>query len=84
MRKTFAVRSLVENANTMLKTSVVSKDFREGVISLLETSLHETGNYRGYRYLDGTEVPPREKPGVIMGENGLDNIFPDTTRRRYF
>jgi hypothetical protein len=31
--------------------------FRQGVESVLEIILHETGNYKGYMYLDGIDNP---------------------------
>ena len=77
-RKTIEVTALVDIVNGMCKDSVAaSKDIRQGAMFLLEEALHETGNYRGFRYLLKDEVSDGV-PGVNY-LNGLPH--PDYTAR---
>lgn len=89
-RKTVDVKPILERVNHMLKTPdstlrLTGKDgadltpeqaFRLGIASLLETILHESGNYAGYNY----------QPGLgITFENGAENpTFVDDSRRFYY
>lgn len=51
-RKTFNVSELVDMVNHLCKDSVPeSAGIRQGAMLVLERVLHETGNYRGFRYL---------------------------------
>jgi hypothetical protein len=83
-RKTIPVGKIVDKVNLMLAKTVGSMESRIGAMALLEEILHDTGNYRGYKYLDSTEVPVGEQPGIIRDPNGANNRFPDETRRQYF
>lgn len=56
MRKTIEVGKVLKLANHMLAAPGTSSEQREGVCSMLETILLETGNYQGYRYLDTSEI----------------------------
>jgi hypothetical protein len=91
-RKTIKVTDLLDKVNDILATTTCNQDIRQGAINLLEHVLHETGNYRGFRYLDADEVPNGEKPGIILDP---DSICPhadyqerfkntDYTRIKYF
>jgi hypothetical protein len=54
-RKTIDVDRVREIANKMLSDSVDDRrDGRISVANMLETILMETGNYHGFRYIDGT------------------------------
>lgn len=64
MRKTVEVSKLVDVANTMLASEGTSKEFRQGVILMIENVLFETGNYNGFRYLTNNELPEDIEPGV--------------------
>ena len=94
-RKTANVADIVAQANVMLATSTCDPNIRQGTINLLESILHATGNYRGFRYLDADEVPDNEKPGIILGKDSNGAIVPhldyserfkntDYTRVKYF
>ena len=72
-RKTFNVKDLVDKMNDRLKNSTCSPEARFGMISVLESILHETGNYRGFTYLEGE-----------VGESGYVEKFGDESRRFYF
>ena len=91
MRKTINVESVRILVNSMLSGSAqddhVDRAYREGAISVLEEILHESGNYRGFRYLTAEELPKSCIPGVHRDE-GLSHeekfINTDGTRRFYF
>ena len=54
-RKTIAVGTLLHRLNYFLKNDRGTADEREIMISFVEGILHDTGNYRGYRYIDGPD-----------------------------
>jgi hypothetical protein len=72
-RKTINVDELRDKTNEMLAKSTCSPDVRQGTIDILEYVLHETGNYKGFRYLTEREVPDMHLPGVRYDGN---NILP--------
>ena len=67
-RKTIEVGTLLHRLNYFLANDRGTADEREIMISFVEGILFDTGNYRGYRYIDG---PDGEVDGL-------------GTRRRYF
>lgn len=88
-RKTIEISKLAEMANDILKNSGADyADIRQGTINLIESALMETGNYRGFRYLDETEVSANAKPGIrdtASITRNQDNFRDtDSTRRYYF
>lgn len=72
MRKMFQVDALRTNVNSMLAGSTCSPAERIGMASVLESVLHDTGNYRGFRYLDAK-----------FDENGVC-FSGDESRRGYY
>ena len=55
-RKTADVQAIKQKANHYLASErFTTAEMRAGVASLLEVILHDTGNYKGFRYLDGAE-----------------------------
>lgn len=84
-KKTFNVDAFKDQINKMLATSLVTADLREGFIVALEQVLHDTGNYRGYRYLTVKEVPDGHKPGIRYEAGAPAHSFDDcdSTRRQY-
>jgi hypothetical protein len=89
-RKTIEISKLVEMANGILQNSGADcVGIRQGTINMIEAALFETKNYKGFRYLDETEVSADSLPGIrdtaISSTRGPDN-FKDTdrTRVRYF
>lgn len=86
-RKTYDVATLVETANRLLALPAVhgreedlTPQFRQGVISMVESVLQGTDNYRGFRYLSSeltTEDQPHE-PNTTYLRIGYDG-----TRRAY-
>jgi hypothetical protein len=90
-RKTVDVAYLLDTVNHALANSVECYDERRsGMISLLESALHESGNYKGYRYLHEDEIPSGGKPGIRVDANGENLPYPDRfvdtddTRRSYY
>ena len=84
-RKTFNVSELVDMVNGICRHSAPEvAERRQGAMNVLETVLHETGNYKGFRYLLKDEC--KGNPGV----NYLGNMphpdpelrFKDTDRTR--
>lgn len=81
MRKTIDVVDVVEIANRMLRAEASTKGQREGVISLVESILHATENYRGYNYQNSEHAVPGDP--VAVGTTRLRVGF-DETRRFYY
>jgi len=53
-RKTVKVESLREHANNILGSTdpYFTKDFKSGMCALLEKSLHLSGNYNGFMFIN--------------------------------
>lgn len=51
-RKTIEVENLRRLVNGMLALDTLSEDNRKSLCVLLDRVLHETGNYRGFNYVD--------------------------------
>lgn len=86
-RKTFPINTLLDYANGYLAAdysggdSVDSLSRRQGVIDLVEATLHSIGRYRGFSYLDD-KIITKCKPGVRWEcSDRFENT--DPTRRRY-
>jgi len=57
-RKTFEVETLKNRINHMLASSAADEvQFRTAYTVLLESILHETGNYKGFRFLLEGQCP---------------------------
>lgn len=96
-RKTINVDTLKLHINNRLADTVfegclhaghrpiVGSDFRKGLMNTLEMVLHETGNYKGFRYLGLDEVPKGHLPGIKRNHRDEpDWTDTDNTRVRYF
>lgn len=55
-RKTVEVGTLLRRINFFLASENSTADEREVMCTFIEGVLHDTGNYRGYRYLDTAEI----------------------------
>lgn len=51
-RKTVDVETLKRSANYYLNNPDTTPEGREGVAGLIESALHLSGNYKGFRYTD--------------------------------
>lgn len=71
-RKTFEVAKFKASVNQRLAVSTCSPEERYAMASVLESVLHETGNYRGFGYLE------IEREGVEVKTLG------DESRRVYY
>ena len=77
-RKTVTVAGLVEYANKALRDNFGNQSYRRGIMRMIEPMLHDTGNYKGFRYLLLSEIPIGNKPGI----NYVDNMpHPDYAMR---
>jgi len=56
-RKTTSVRSMLDYANKMLKRSdeYATKEYKIGIICMLEEVLHATGNYKGFMFINNDD-----------------------------
>lgn len=84
-RKTVTVEFLINMTNDICKNSAADrKDIRQGAMNLLETVLHSTGNYKGFRYLLAHEVADGV-PGVNYVDGHIIDYparFANTDRTR--
>ena len=80
-RKTLKVSELIEMVNVICKDSDPNyPDIRQGAMNILESFLHKTGNYRGFRYLLKGECTG--KPGINHKiVNGSSMPHPDNILR---
>lgn len=87
-RKTFSVTEIRDSVNYLLAHNETRAGqapeeavaFRMGAASVLEKILHDTGNYRGFGYLDSEVVPDwaRREDGKVL-RDGYDD-----SRRIYY
>jgi hypothetical protein len=60
-RVTINVNRVRIMANNALDSHLTSRGEREGIATLLEAILHDTGNYRGFSYLASEYLPADEQ-----------------------
>lgn len=78
-RKTIEVERVRELANKFLELSAdIQSHERIGVAGMIENVLHETGNYKGFGYIQGKGIIHDPVPG------GVNHVFVDETRRTYY
>ena len=68
-KKTFSVQEFKQKVNQVLRNTTsefTTASYRYGMISALECVLHDSGNYKGFRYLLESEVPAGELPGMLV------------------
>ena len=87
-KKTMSVKDLLEKVNGVIRWSICDPLGRQGMISVLNSVLHDTGNYKGFRYLEEGEIPVGQRPGIrwVDTGEGLTASFENTdaTRVAYF
>jgi len=88
-RKTIPVEYLVDLVNSICKNSKSSQaGVRQGAMNVLESTLHDTGNYKGFRFLLASEC--EGPPGVNYEGNmphpdiGLRFEGTDRTRVQFY
>ena len=52
-RKTVSVADVLERANFALARENLSQETKRGISLVLESILHDSGNYSGFSYLEG-------------------------------
>ena len=57
-RKTFNVDDFRKYINTRLLSDHLSPDLKHGLAGALDYVLHETGNYKGFRYIYADDQRP--------------------------
>jgi hypothetical protein len=91
IKKTFNVQDLIDQTNICLTHGSSNPEDiqrRHGMRELLEFVLHETGNYKGYRFLEQHEVHtgclPGIHPKIYEGDVGNGRFLnTDPTRVKY-
>jgi hypothetical protein len=88
-RKTISVEQVLTYANMQLKGSVTPSGHRDGICTMIEQVLMDTGNYAGFRYLTSVDVPTGHTPGIHYDEGGIlpypeRFVNTDESRREYF
>lgn len=88
-RKTIPVTQIVDCANVMLALpdtpGIVDKQFRQGVIAMVERVLFDTNNYRGFNYLKSEWLPEEERNyDSAKGPIKMLRDDIDETRRVYY
>ena len=71
-RKTITIENLKTRANQMLaaaENDIITTQFKQGIASMIEWSLHQANAYEGYRFLDS---------------NDSEYMSPGYWRREYF
>jgi hypothetical protein len=88
-RKTVEVDRLLDYANGYLSADYVNGDKpeeiarRQGLCDMLEAALHSIGRYRGFSFLDETQLT-MSKPGIRWDKDMMGRFTDtDATRRRY-
>lgn len=56
-RKTVNVEEIKQHANSILKSRDLyfTKDFKSGICAMLEKTLHLSGNYNGFMFIDNED-----------------------------
>jgi hypothetical protein len=69
-RKTIEVIPMVAYVNELLAMVDGDRSRRQGLIIMAEKLLHDSGNYKGFRYLNQHEIPKAAAyPGIWVDEN---------------
>ena len=63
-RKTISIETLKKLTNSMSRFSTCSPEARQGYQALMNQALHETGNYKGFRYFTQADVGENQLPGI--------------------
>ncbi len=83
MRKTIEIETLKKYVNRELR-GCNSVDYRLRLCALIETMLHSVHSYKGFAYLNGTQVPDGCEPGIVWDHEARQALaYPDETRRAY-
>ena len=83
-RKTISIDTLKKLTNNMSQYSTCKPDNRRGYQALLNTALHETGNYKGFHYLTPHDVGDKQLPGIndVPADASMQDKFNNTDSSR--
>lgn len=84
MRKTIPTAKVIDNANSFLSNShdsMVAE--RRAVHSFVTNLLMDMGCYKGFNYLEESEVPPGQSFGKVYIP-GQQSIFKDESRTKFY
>lgn len=79
--KTIPVFNVIDNINSKLASRNFNRDQREVLCTLAEEILFETGNYKGFRYLNRYDLDSDIIPGVRVDEHG--KLLPEEERFKH-
>lgn len=80
-RKTIEVQPLIDFANVQLKRTdyEATKEYKMGVINMLEKILHDSGNYNGYIYNN-----PEDARVIYDQKNATYSYTENYVNRKYY
>ena len=67
--KTIRVADLLEYANHQLASDKIADEVKGGMCSMIERVLMNSGNYRGFSYIDGWKGEPTNKIHYTVKSN---------------
>ena len=74
-RKTIEVGTLLHRVNYFLASKNSTAEEREVMCTFIEGVLHDTGNYRGYRYLSTDEIEGNGSRRVYFVSGKLEDDY---------
>ena len=84
MRKTVDIETIIRMVNYRNRESICNPEIRKGWNSLISEILTSFDTYAGFRYLDASEVPENQDPGIAKGLKAGMVTFPDDSRIKFF
>ena len=79
-RKTISVLQMLEYANIQLARTdkFVTKEYKEGIVTMIEKILHDTGNYAGFGFINNDD----SECGTL-GYYSRQYLYSDKMRREF-
>ena len=79
-RKTVSVLQMLEYANIQLARAdkFVTKEYKDGIVTMIEKILHDTGNYAGFSFIDNNDIDCG-----TLGDYSRQYCYSDKMRREY-
>jgi len=79
-RKTVAVLQMLKYANVQLARTdkFVTKEYKDGIVTMIEKILHDTGNYAGFSFIDNNDIDCG-----TLGYYSRQYCYSDKMRREY-
>lgn len=73
--KTVKVKPILEKANELLKNPILTQEFKEGVVAMLEGVLHKSGNYQGFMFLRNVGTGPEVEAPRPTEPDYYDRVY---------